>query len=466
MSTEVQSYPWGRALAQAVAAATRQRHLKPVALAVLISLFALPATAREASHEPVADTAESDVQAYRRLRTEALAAAAADDLDTASARLAEADARVSNHPGLIILRARIATQAGREEEALTQIRRYARAGLTLDLMRDRILSTLSATPGFPEAVAALNANRAPVGEGQLTEMVRINGAVLVESLVRDEPGARWLVSQIRGRTIVALSDDGTVSRFLGDDPAIGGVVGMALDSEAGLLWAATSPLAPSVHGLEAGTLRPVPSLLKIDLATGAVLARLEAPASPTERSLGDIVRTADGAIHVADAATGDILSLPPGGSALETLVPGGTLGSPQGMVPTPDGTALIVADYSSGLWRVDRRTGSAQRLAAPSDASLIGVDGLTSDGTILYGFQNGVAPQRVLKLTLDEGWTAVSAVDVLAANLPMIDEPTTGLVRNGELVFVSRSQWGDFDGDGAQITLSPEPAIIARLPLD
>ncbi|MDP3405023.1 MAG: hypothetical protein Q8S03_10060 [Brevundimonas sp.] len=435
-------------------------------MALLISVFSLPATAGEASHEPVADTAESHVLAYRRLRTEALAAAAAEDLDTAAARLAEADARVSNHPGLIILRARIATQAGREEEALTQIRRYAAAGLTLDLTRDRILSTLSAATGFPAAVAALNANRAPVGDGQLTEMARIDGAVIVEALVRDEPGGRWLISQVRGRTIIALADDGTVSGFLRGDPAIGGVVGMALDSEAGLLWAATSPLAPAIHGIDAGDPRPVPALLKIDLATGTVLDRLEPPSSPTERSLGDIVRTADGTIHVADAATGDILSLPPGGSELGVLVPAGTLGSPQGMVPTPDGASLIVADYSSGLWRVDRDTGSAQRLSAPVDASLIGVDGLTSDGRVLYAFQNGVTPQRVLRLTLVEGWTAVSAVEVLAANLPIIDEPTTGLVRNGELVFVSRSQWSDFNGDGAQTTPMPAPAIIARLPLD
>ncbi|MBX9615736.1 MAG: hypothetical protein K2X25_09100, partial [Caulobacteraceae bacterium] len=398
--------------------------------------------------------------------SEAVAAAGADDLTTAAARLAEADARLSNHPGLIILRARIATRAGQVEEALAQIRRYAGTGLTLDLMRDRILSTLSAANGFTAVVAALDANRAPLGEGRLTEMVRIHGAVLVESLVRDERGARWLVSQVKGRTIIAVADDGTVSGFLGADPTIGGIVGMAVDSEAGLLWAATSPLPPAVHGLEAGAARPVPSLLKIDLVTGEILARLALPPGPTERGPGDIARAADGTIHVADSVTGDILTLPPGGSELGVLVPAGTLGSPQGMVPTPDGTSLIVADYSSGLWRVDRATGSAQRLPAPADASLIGVDGLTSDGTVLYGFQNGVDPQRVLKLTLDPGWTAIVAVEVLAANLPIIDEPTTGLVRNGELVFVSRSQWSDFNGDGAQTTPMPAPAIIARLPLD
>ena len=438
-------------------------------IVILSGLLAVPAAAATAWQEPTAIAAsESDVQAFRRLRAEAVAAAGAEDLTTAAARLAEADARIPNHPGLILLRARVATAAGQPEEAVAQIRRYARGGLTFNLANDRTLSTLSAAPGIAEASAALDANRAPVGEGRLTPFAWIEGAVIAESIVRDERRGRWLVSQVRGRTIVALADDGTVADFLvpmlAGDP--GGVLGMAIDAEAGLLWAATSPLPPAVHGLAADAARPAPGLLKIDLVTGALLDYIAAPPGAPERGLGDIVRAPDGTVHVADSATGELLVLRPGAEALEVLLAAGTLGSPQGMVVTPDGTALIVADYSSGLWRVDRATGAARRLSAPADASLIGVDGLTTDGRAIYGFQNGVAPQRVLKLTPDADWTAIGAVEVLAANLTMIDEPTTGLVRNGELVFVSRSQWSDFGGDGAQTTPAPAPAIIARLPLD
>jgi streptogramin lyase len=437
-----------------------------IATVVMLSgLLALTATEASARQDPVPATAESDVQAFRRLRTEAVAAAGADDLATASDRLAEADTRIANHPGLILMRARVAAAAGQPDEALAQIRRYARGGLVFNLAGDRTLSTLADTPGYAEAADAIEINRAPVGADHLSEIARIDGSVIVESLVRDEARGRWLVSQVRGRTIVALADDGTVSTFLGSDPSTGGVLGMAIDAGAGVLWAATSPLPPAVHGLADDAVRPAPGLLRIDLATGTVAARLAAPTGPPERGLGDIVRAPDGVIHVADAITGELLVMRPGATALEVLLPAGTLGSPQGMVVTPDGSALIVADYSSGLWRIDRTTGAARRLAAPTDAGLIGIDGLTTDGRAIYGFQNGVAPQRVLKLTPDAAWGRIDTVEVLAANLPMIDEPTTGLVRNRELVFVSRSQWSDFDGDGAQTTPSPAPAIIARLPL-
>ncbi|MGV8929751.1 MAG: SMP-30/gluconolactonase/LRE family protein [Brevundimonas sp.] len=436
-----------------------------VILAGLLALTATHVSARQGP-APATATTESDVQAFRRLRAEGIAAAGVDDLATASARLAEADDRIANHPGLILMRARVAAAAGQPDEALIQVRRYARGGLVFNLAGDQALSALADTPGYADAVAAIEANRAPVGADKLSEMARIEGAGLVESLIRDEARGRWLVSQVRGRTIVALADDGTVSAFLGDASATGGVLGMAVDAEAGTLWAATSPLPPAVHGLTADSVRPTPGLLRIDLATGTVLARFAAPARLSERGLGDIVRAPDGTIHVADSITGELLVMRPGATALEVLLPAGTLGSPQGMVVTPDESALIVADYSSGLWRIDRTNGTARRLNAPVEVGLIGIDGLTTDGRALYGFQNGVAPQRVLKLTPDAGWERIEAVEILAANLPMIDEPTTGLVRNRELVFVSRSQWSDFGDDGAQTTPTPAPAIIARLALD
>lgn len=407
--------------------------------------------------------AESDVTAFRRLRAEAVAAANADDAAGAARLLAEADGRVPNHPGLILMRARLALGSGQPDEAMRYLNQYAGIGLAANIANDRVLSALTTHPEFDALAAVLEANRAPIGAGRVTTLAELPDAVLVESVVRDPARGRWLISQVRGRTVVALDDDGTISPFLYAPTPVGGVLGLAMDEDNGVLWAVSAPVAPAVHGLDAGVARPN-ALLKIEAPTGRELARYPAPDG--ERSLGDVALAADGTVYVADSTGGEIFLLRPGADALSVLLPAGVLASPQGMVVTPDGTALIVADYGSGLWRIDRTTGVARRLSAPSDAGVIGVDGLTTDGRAIYGFQNGVAPQRVLKLTPDAGWQAITDVEVLAANLPMIDEPTTGLVQSGELVFVSRSQWSDFGGDGAQTTPAPAPAIIARLPLD
>ena len=407
------------------------------------------------------NAAETDVAAFQRLRAEGVAAANADDLATASARLAEADARIPNHPGLMLMRARLAAGAGQPAEALAQVRRYAEAGLVMNLAGDRALSTLADQPGFDALAAAIEVNRVPVGADRLRPLAAVPGGGLVESVARDEARGRWLVALIRDRTIVALDDAGGISPFLMPEAETGGVLGLVMDPRAGVLWAATAPLPPAVHARAADVPPPASALLKIEVASGRELARYPAPRP--DQMLGDVALGPDGTVYIAG---GDLLQLRPGGEALEVLTPAGLMRSPQGMAVTPDGAALIVADYSSGLWRVDRSSGAATRLTAPANASLIGVDGLISDGRLLYALQNGVAPQRVLRLTLDAGWSRVVAVDVLAANLPQLDEPTTGLVREGELVFVSRSQWSDFDGEGALKSPEPEPALISRLRLD
>lgn len=409
--------------------------------------------------------AQSDVAEFRRLRSEGVAAANADDLVTANDRLAQADALIPNHPGLILMRARLAAQSGDLAVGVTQLARYADAGLILDPSRDAALSLLAETPGYAGIVARIGINREPVGAERLGVVVTLPAGLLVESVARDEARGRWLVSQIAGRTIVAVDDAGTVTPFLTQTPSTGGLLGLVVDVSKGRVWAVGAPLPPATHAID-GTPRPATALLEIELASGRILARYSAPDAKADRTFGDIALGTDGAVYVADSGGGELFRLAPGGEALTVLVEPGRFGSPQGMTVTPDGRALIVVDYSSGLYRVDLATGSVVRLAQPADASLIGMDGLAGDGQALYAIQNGVAPQRVLKLGMDAGWTRIEAVEVLAANLPEIDEPTTGLVHDGGLVFVSRSQWSDFEDGGALKEGADAPAIIARLRLD
>lgn len=408
--------------------------------------------------------AQSDVAEFRRLRAEAVAAANADDAVTASDRLAQADALIPNHPGMILMRARLAAQSGDAIGGVAHLRRYAQAGLAVDPSRDPALASLAGTPGYDDTAARLAANRRPVGADRLSTVATLPAGRLIEGVARDETRGRWLVSSIAWRTIMAVSDDGEVTPFLAEVPVTAGILGLAVDAERGWVWAASAPLPPATHGIGDVTL-PRAALLRIELETGRINAWFDAPEGEGH-NFGDVTLGPDGTAYVADAS-GQVFRVRPGMEAtLEPVAAAGPIASPQGMVATPDGKGLIVVDYSSGLHRVELATGSVVRLAQPADASLIGVDGLATDGRAIYALQNGVAPQRVLKLSMDTDWSRIEAVEVIAANLPEIDEPTTGLVLDGGLVFVSRSQWSDFEESGALKDGADGPAIIARLRLD
>ena len=187
------------------------------------------------------------------------------------------------------------------------------------------------------------------------------------------------------------------------------------------------------------------------------------PPDDGDHAFGDVALGPDGAVYVSDSLSGQVLRLPPGAETLQSLVPAGFLGSPQGIVVAEDGTSLIVADYSSGLHRVSLTDGAVTRLSAPADAVLVGIDGLIPMNGGVLALQNGVQPHRVLRLTLSATQTAVTRVEVLAANLDDLNEPSTGLALNGDLVFVSRTQWGAFDGEGQRRVQDPAPTVISRL---
>jgi hypothetical protein len=412
----------------------------------------------------MAQEPEGDVAAFRRLRAEGLAAARDEDLVTASARLAEADERIPNHPGLMILRARLAMAMDDPLEALIHYGRYGAAGLVLNLEADTAFADLAARPDHAAGAAVIagliDENRQPVGEGTLVPLFELDGPVLAESLVRDEAQDRWLVSQIARRTIVSVSDDGTVSPWLQPHPAVSGVVGLALDEARGILWATSAPLPPAVHGRSDET--PTTALLQIELATGRVVRVYPVPADDREHDLGDLVLMPDGAVVVSDGQSGDLYRLAAPDQALTPFVTG-VFGSPQGLAVVR--TTLFVADYSSGLWRMPLAGGTPVPVALPPGDTLVGIDGLTTDGTRLFAIQNGVAPQRVVRLALYPNHEEVAMFIVLAATLPGLEEPTTGIVIDGQLVFISRSQWNGFDQDGAPRQSDLPPALISRLPL-
>ena len=436
------------------------------------SLFAL--TLILSSAEPVAQpppprpsatspAPETDLAAFGRLRAEGVAAYRAGDLEIASARLAEAERHLPNHPGVMRLRARIAAGRGDLPETLAQLDRYARAGLTLDIAAEPVLTATAETPGHADVLARLRANAAPVGADRLSVVATVPGAGLVESVVRDTARGRWLISRVAARDIQALDDDGRPAPFLSASPHVEGVLGLVFDAPAGLVWAATSPAPPATHGRET----PGPAaILGIDARNGQARSVHPLPPSEKPRGLGDILRTRDGRLYFSDGLAGEVFHLDPTSGDLTVFIASGALASPQGLVETPDGRSLVIADYSSGLWLAPRSGEAPRQLAAPDTAVLIGIDGLITDGASLYALQNGVAPQRVLKLTPDANWSQIDRVEVLAANLPELDEPTTGTIVDGDLVFVARSQWSDFDSDGKLKTSVPAAAVVARLRLD
>jgi hypothetical protein len=133
------------------------------------------------------------------------------------------------------------------------------------------------------------------------------------------------------------------------------------------------------------------------------------------------------------------------------------LKDPNGITITPDERTLFVAG-ADGIWAVDRESGASRPLQAVLGESLGGVDGLYFHrGSLVAVHATSVRRHR-----LDEALTRVVQTDVLEADHPLFDIPTTGVIVGDEFFYVANGQFGAVQKDGTLLPLERlnEPAIL------
>lgn len=285
--------------------------------------------------------------------------------------------------------------------------------------------------------------------------------VLIEGVAR-APDGGLIVSSVHTGRLYRLTD-GVLTPFGPDGRQA--LFGIAADPARNLLWAAEAP-TPYDEQADGPT-----ALLKLDLGSGALLAEYRPADDGATHMFGDVAVGADGTAYVADGTARRILALRPGGERLETLLQAPERASLQGMAQTADGRWLIYSDYRSGLHRLDLSAGPSaptaeefRPLTMAEGVELRGLDGLARHGEAILAIQNGTRTQRVLRLTLSPDASAVTAREALVEGPPLA-EPTTGFVEGDALVFVSRSQWPEFDAEGHPKSPAPAGAQISRLAL-
>lgn len=411
---------------------------------------------------------ESRLEQYFRLRAEGAKAAQAGDLPGAEAKLEAAMALYPAAPGPFIRLARVEVAAGKPLEAIAHLAAYARLGLTWNVAGDPALKALADRPDFAPVAARLKANAEPVGAPQEIATLGVGGEVF-EGLVRVDGG--WVMSSVAGRSLVRRDADGSMTTLLSPDAETGGLFGMAYDAREKVLWVAESR-GPGIPG-STGEART--GLLKVSVPTGGVLARYIVPDDGARHQLGDVTLGHDGTIYASDGVGAVIYRLKPGATRLEAFVTSREMASPQGMAVCPGADAMVVADYSSGLHRIDLKTGALTPVGGLR-AALAGTDGLfriphdfnmrnaSPLPMALIATQNGVTPARVLFLRLSPDCDELEDLSVLASGHPGMDDLTLGAFGEGAIVFIAASGWAGYGGDGKPLAGAPGQARLMLLP--
>jgi sugar lactone lactonase YvrE len=347
------------------------------------------------------------------------------------------------------------------EGAVVALAQLADWGVAFDIEADADFASIRNLEGFRAVAARMHALDERVGASPVAFSIAQKD-LLAEGVAYDAKTGAFFVTSVHRRKIVRLDATGHATDFVpeGRDGLLS-AVGIVADPPRRALWVTTeaSRLMTGFREEDEG-----PSLLlELDL-DDASLRRRFGPPVPGGR-VSDLALAPDGTIYVADPAGGRVYRLTPGAERLEVLVDEGTLASPQGLAVTGDGRLLFVADYVQGVARVDLASAAVRFLETPEDLLVSGIDGLVLAGDSLVGIQNGIRPNRVLRLRLDAGGSRVLEGAILERAHPRFDEPTLGVVVDDALYYVANSQYRLFGRDGTPDLENLQDPVILRLPL-
>ncbi len=250
---------------------------------------------------------------------------------------------------------------------------------------------------------------------------------LVEGVATD--GESVWVSSVLDRTITVRNGDSVTTIALPADTGL--PLGLAWDERRGWLWVATD--CPNI--VAAGPCARS-ELVALD-RKGRVKRRLSAP-GPFH--VGD-VSAERGKVFVSDSQNGAVWRID--GDRLAAVVAPGVGKSAQGSALTPDGKALIVADYAQGIARIDLATGQ-RALLSFNGKPLRGVDGLARRGDTFYAIQNGGSVGRLLAFRVTGDAIAVEVI----AEGGLLSDPTQVAIGRDGVIAVGDSGWATIDEAG------------------
>ncbi len=367
--------------------------------------------------------------------------------------------------GYLLTAARIASLDGRRDESLALLTRASKMGFGWSAANP-MLDQLRDDPRFAEVASTAVAALVPLKASEV--MLQLADSTLhPEGVAWDPATKRLFVSSIRHSKVMVIDRDGRVSDFTAPGAGLEAVFGMAVDSARGMLWVASSRTPEQTR--PAAAIGSGAEIMALDLATGAVRERWRVADTINPHLIGDVTIAPDGSVWGTDSRTPALYRLMPdgrGGLLAPHAFHSRDWASLQGLAFSPAGDVAWLADWTTGLFRIDLATGAIDAVDADVDDMILGIDGLYAVGpTRLVGLQNGIAPPRIVELELTVDGRSIAALRVIDRHLPVAEEPTLGVLVDGSLIYVANSPWGYYQDGKPDTSRRPPAPVLLRLPL-
>ena len=449
--------------------------------------------------------ARIECRPWQECRQLALEAAGREDFEafhTLAWRAVQAGPK--NDPDLMYLLARAQSLSGRPGDALVMLQRLAKLGKPTDAATNEDFRRVRTLPGWADTEVALNVavtpeDRSAIKPGESIAEPRV-GTPSRAAADKDEartradvalapapgtprPGNRAAREASKAKegvppaeslrfttapfTPAGLAYDGVSRRFIvGDRHArklavvdefshhvanlasaqssgFGDIDALEIESRMGNLWVVSNDAALGREGdarpqpVRAGQ----PTLHKLQLVSGRLLASYLLPERFGEARFVDVAATSDGTVMVLDTAGNRLFRLGAKGRDFELTA---TLPEPQPVSLAPASSDFVYVANQDGVLRVDVASGAATPLKAAKGLDLTGITRLRWFKGNLVAVQRAEGGSyRAIWIALARNGRTATGIDVLDGSLATAD-PTAATVSAGMLYYLAR-------GDGAEM---------------
>ncbi|MEO8073672.1 MAG: hypothetical protein ABI891_13460 [Acidobacteriota bacterium] len=350
-----------------------------------------------------------------------------------------------NHPRLLYNLADAYALNGEKGAALFNLNKLAEMKLFYEPEKDDDFSSIKNSEDFQNIVRKFYANAMPTGNGKTAFTVSEKGLV-TESIAFDKKTQTFYLASVAQRKILKIDSRGESKIFANQSAGLWSVFGMKVDAKCRLLWAATSAhkQMPNLKEGEDGQA----GIFAFDLKTGNTVKKYLLTNDSRPHLLGDLKIAPNGNVFATDSLAPVIYVIRKGKNEIETFLESEDFASLQGLDFSSDGKILFVADYAKGIFKINLDTKEKVNLTPPESSTLLGIDGIYFAGKNLIAVQNGVNPQRIVRLNLSKDSNKIERLEVLEANNPVFDDITLGVLDGNQFYFVANSQWNLLGDDG------------------
>jgi len=381
----------------------------------------------------------------RYYRQQAAAAYKAKDYAAAIDSLNKALELIPDHPSLFYNVAAISALQGKKTEAIASLSKIAEMGLALRPEKDPDFDSIKDSPEFKAILKRFEDSRAPVVKSSTAFTIHEKG-LITEGLAYDPVEETFFVSSVHKRKILSVSKTGETTTLATEQDGLFSALGMAVDAKRRHLWVTTTAFPQMVNFKKEEERQS--AVLKFDLRTKKLVKKYVLSHATKKHALGDLTIQSNGDVFTTDSLSPAVYVISAQKDEIELFLEDSGFASPQGLAFSSDERHLFMADYSTGLFDIDVKTKKAAHLAPLAGATLLGIDGLYFHNGNLIGVQNGVTPQRVIRVSLSKDLGRIERLEVVEANNPVFLEPTLGVLVKDTFFFIANSQWPLVDENG------------------